>query len=148
MNNTAANPTTSVPTHTKRARLYRMVMDKHICPFGLKAKYLLEREGYEVEDHWLTTREETDAFQAGHGVKTTPQTFIDGKRIGGYDDTRRFLGKAVADPDAITYTPVVAIFAVAALMALAAHWALTGQLLAVRTLEWFIAFSMCLLALQ
>ena len=147
-NNTAISPATSVPAHTKRARLYRMVMDKHVCPFGLKAKYLLEREGYEVEDHWLTTREETDAFQAGHGVKTTPQTFIDGKRIGGYDDTRRYLGKAVADPDAVTYTPVVAIFAVAALMALAAHWALTGQLLAARTLEWFIAFSMCLLALQ
>ncbi len=145
---TATATSTATPPSGKHAQLYRMVMEKHICPFGLKAKYWLEREGYTVEDHWLTTREETDAFQAKHGVETTPQTFIDGKRIGGYDDTRRYLGKAVKDPDAVTYTPVLAIFAVAAVMALAAHWALTGEILAVRTLEWFIAFSMCLLAVQ
>lgn len=146
--NTPASPSTTSSSTKKHASLYRMVMERHICPYGLKAKYLLEREGYEVDDHWLTTREETDAFQAEHGVKTTPQTFIDGQRIGGYDDTRRFLGKQVKDPDAVTYTPVVAIFAVAALMAIAAHWALSGTLLAARTLEWFIAFAMCLLALQ
>ena len=132
----------------KTARLYRMVMDKHICPYGLKSKWLLEHEGYKVEDHWLTTREETDAFKAEHDVKTTPQTFIGGDRIGGYDDTRRFLGKPVKDPDAVTYKPVIAIFAVAALMALAGSWALTGALLTVRAGEWFIAFSMCILAIQ
>lgn len=146
--NSEVSPASPQPATSKQARLYRMVMEKHICPYGLKAKYLLEHEGYEVEDHWLTTREETDAFQAEHGVDTTPQTFIDGERIGGYDDTRRFLGKKVKDPDAVTYTPVVAIFAVAALMAIAAHWALSGVVLAVRTLEWFVAFAMCLLALQ
>ena len=48
----------------KKAVLYRMVMDKHVCPWGLKSKDLLERKGYEVEDHWLTTRAETDAFMA------------------------------------------------------------------------------------
>jgi len=132
----------------KSADLYRMVMDKHICPYGLKSKWLLEHEGYEVEDHWLTTREETDAFKAEHGVKTTPQTFIGDKRIGGYDDTRRFLGKPVKDPDAITYKPIIAIFAVAALMALAGSWALSGTLLTIRAGEWFIAFSMCILAIQ
>ena len=136
------------PAGAKRAHLYRMVMDKHICPYGLKSKWLLEHEGYEVEDHWLTTREETDAFKASHDVKTTPQTFIGGERIGGYDDTRRFLGKPVKDLDAVTYKPVIAIFAVAALMALAGSWALTGALLTVRAAEWFIAFSMCILAIQ
>ena len=60
----------------KTAKLFRMVMDKHICPYGLKAKWLLEHEGYAVEDHWLKTREETDAFKAEHNVKTTPQTFV------------------------------------------------------------------------
>ncbi|MCO5104274.1 MAG: glutaredoxin [Burkholderiaceae bacterium] len=138
----------NAPAPRKSARLYRMVMDKHVCPYGLKAKYLLEREGYDVDDHWLTTRAETDAFQAQHHVDTTPQTFIDGKRIGGYDDTRRFLGKAVKDPDAVTYVPVISIFSVAALMALASHWALSGHALTLRSLEWFVAFSMCLLALQ
>ena len=77
---------------TKTAKLYRMVTDKHICPFGIKSKDLLERQGYKVEDHHLKTREETDAFKEEHGVKTTPQTFIDGARIGGYDELRIRLG--------------------------------------------------------
>ena len=132
----------------KTATVYRMVMDKHVCPWGLKTKYLLEKEGYAVDDHWLTTREETDAFKAKWDVKTTPQTFIDGKRVGGYDDLRGFLGKPVKDPDAVTYTPVIAIFAMTALMALAASWATLGALFTVRAGEWFIALSMGVLAIQ
>jgi glutaredoxin len=130
------------------AVLYRMVTDKHLCPYGLRSKHLLETKGYTVEDHWLKTREETDAFKRDHGVKTTPQTFIGGERIGGNDDLRRFFGKPLRDKDAVTYRPVIAIFAVAALMALAGSWASTGELLTVRTAEWFIAFSMCILAIQ
>mgnify|MGYP006174996125 CR=1 FL=1 len=53
----------------------------------------LRSHGYDVEDHWLETREATDAFKAAHDVKTTPQVFIEGKRIGGYDDLRRRLGR-------------------------------------------------------
>ena len=132
---------------TRRATVYRMVMEKHVCPYGLKTKDLLEREGFTVEDHWLTTREETDAFKAEHGVKTTPQTFIGGQRIGGYDDLRRHLGKAVKDPNATSYTPVVAVFAMTALMALAASYAAYGTPLTMRAGEWFIAFSMCVLAI-
>ena len=132
----------------KTATLYRMVMDKHICPYGLKSKYSLEQRGYIVDDHWLKTREQTDAFKREHGVATTPQTFIDGERIGGHDDLRRFFGKPESDPDATSYTPVVAIFAVAALMALASSWALSGELLTIRGGEWFIAISMCILAVQ
>ncbi|MBW6532676.1 glutaredoxin [Sphingomonas sp. RRHST34] len=131
----------------KKATIYRMVMPTHTCPYGLKAKDLLRREGYEVEDHWLRTREETDAFKAEHGVKTTPQTFIGGERVGGYDDLRRFFGKAVRDPKAVTYRPVIAVFAMTALMALAASYAAFGTPFTVRAGEWFIAFSMCVLAL-
>lgn len=29
----------------RKAVLYRMVMPKHLCPYGLKAKDLLERQG-------------------------------------------------------------------------------------------------------
>ena len=65
------------------ARLYRMVMPDHLCPYGLKSKDLLERKGFEVDDHHLTTREETDAFMEEHGVETTPQTWIGDERIGG-----------------------------------------------------------------
>jgi glutaredoxin len=122
-------------------------MPEHVCPWGLKAKDLLERSGYAVDDHHLTTREETDAFKAEHGVATTPQTFIGGRRIGGYEDLRRFLGKKIVDPKVISYRPVIALFAVTALMALAASYVVTGQLLTGRALQWFIAFSMCVLAL-
>lgn len=134
----------------KTAVLYRMVMDKHICPFGLKSRDLLKREGYEVEDHHLTTREETDAFKQKHGVETTPQAWIDGKRIGGHDDLLRHFGKeAPSDKaDETTYQPVIAIFATAALMALATSWAAFGTVFTVRAAEWFISISMCILAIQ
>jgi glutaredoxin len=124
-----------------------MVMPDHTCPYGLKAKDLLRRQGYEVEDHHLTTREETDAFKAKHAVKTTPQTFIVGERIGGYDDLRRFFGKPVAEPGATSYRPVVVLFGMTAAMAMAASYAVTGQLLTIRATEWSIAFSMVVLAL-
>ncbi len=41
-------------SRTKSAELCRMVMPDHLCPYGLKAKALLERKGFEVEDHHLT----------------------------------------------------------------------------------------------
>ncbi len=132
---------------SKTATLYRMVMAKHICPYGLKSKYLLEREGFVVDDQWLTTREQTDAFKAEHGVKTTPQTFIDGQRIGGYDDVRKHFGKPLPAPDATSYRPVLAVFAMAMLMALAASYAAWGTVLTWRSVEWFIAFSMGILAM-
>ena len=124
-----------------------MVMPGHTCPYGLKAKHLLESRGFAVDDRWLTTREETDAFKAEHGVKTTPQTFIDGVRIGGHDDLRRHFGLKVADPDATSYTPVIALFAMTALMALATSFSVYGELFTIRAAEWFISFSMIVLAL-
>lgn len=134
-------------TVVKKATLYRMVMQKHICPYGLKAKGLLQRQGYVVEDKWLTSREQVDAFKAEHGVKTTPQTFINGERIGGYDDLRRFFGKEIRDPKATSYRPVIALFAITALMALATSFAFTGSVFTLRALGWFISFSMAVLAL-
>jgi glutaredoxin len=127
------------PTATKKAVLYRMVMPDHTCPYGLKARDLLERSGYEVEDHHLTSREETEAFKAKHDVPTTPQVFIGGERVGGYDDLRRFLGKRVADPKATSYRPIIALFTMTALMAMAASYAVTGSIHTVRAAEWFIA---------
>src|SRR3569623_660082 len=135
------------PKIARRAVLYRMVLPGHTCSYGLKARDLLRRSGYSVEDHYLATRDETEAFKAMHGVATTPQVFIGGKRVGGYDDLRRFLGKRVADPKATSYRPVIALFAVMALLALAASYAATGRALTVRSAEWFISFSMAVLAL-
>ncbi len=131
----------------QQATLYRMVMDDHLCPFGLKAKHRLEAEGYEVDDHWLTTREETDAFRAEHGVETTPQVWIGDERVGGYDALRGWLGDDVKGADDTSYQPVIAIFSVAALLALAITWGMTGAV-GLRTLELFIALSMAILAIQ
>jgi glutaredoxin len=135
------------PKAARKAVLRRMVMPDHTCPWGLKAKDLLQRSGYEVDDRHLTSREQTEAFKAEHGVRTTPQVFIGGERIGGYEDLRRFLGKRVADPNATSYRPVIALFAMTALMAMAASYAVSGSLVTIRAAEWFIAFSMVVLAL-
>jgi len=131
----------------KAATLHRMVMPHHSCPYGLKAKHLLESKGYAVDDRWLTMREETDAFKAEYGVKTTPQVFIGGERIGGYDDLRRYFALKVADPNATSYVPVVAVFAAAAALALAASMATVGSPFTVMAGEWFVAFAMVILAM-
>lgn len=135
------------PALKRTATLHRMVMASHVCPYGLKARALLRSRGYAVDDRWLRTREETDAFKAAHGVKTTPQTFIDGVRIGGYDDLRRHFSLAVRDPDKTTYAPVLAVFAVTALMALALSHAALGTAFTPRAGAWFIGLTMMALAM-
>ncbi len=132
----------------KTARLYRMVMEEHLCPFGLKSKDLLERKGLDVEDHQLTTRQETDAFMEQHGVDTTPQAFIDGRRIGGYEELRKYFGLDSPSEDETTYQPVIALFATAFLLGLAVSWTATGSLLSPRMPEYFVAIAMALLGLQ
>ncbi|MBN8815421.1 MAG: glutaredoxin [Sphingomonas sp.] len=131
---------------SKHATLYRMVMPEHVCPYGIKSKWLLERHGYTVDDHWLRTRAGTDAFKAEHHVETTPQTFIDGRRVGGNNDLRRFFGQHVPAKGA-SYIPVIAVFGMAAAMALATSFAAYGSPLTVRAGEWFVSFAMCLLAM-
>jgi glutaredoxin len=134
--------------NNQTAILYRMVMPDHLCPYGLKSKDLLERHGFTVEDHHLKTRDETEAFKSKHGVDTTPQTFIGGERIGGYDGLLEHFGQEVKDEGATSYQPVIVIFSVAFLMALAVSWYAVGTVLSIRAFEWFIAISMCILAVQ
>lgn len=143
----------------KTAVLYRMAMPEHLCPFGLKSRALLRRQGFAVEDRRLETREEADSFMGAHGVETTPQAFIGGERIGGYEALREHFGLPVRREGEVSYRPVIAIFAMALLIALAVRWPDSGDLMAaplpdwrtvlsLRTAELFIAISMCLLALQ
>jgi glutaredoxin len=75
----------------KTATLYRMVLPDHTCPFGVRAKQMLESAGYRVDDRILASRAEVDAFEEEQGVSTTPQVFIDDERIGGSDDLERYL---------------------------------------------------------
>jgi glutaredoxin len=132
----------------RTATLYRMVMEKHLCPSGRKSLWLLNRHGYEVDDRPLRNRAEVEEVKRTLDVSTTPQTVIGDERIGGYEALRRHLGERVREKGETTYTPVVAIFAVAALMALGLSWATFGTLLSVRAVEWFISISMCFLAVQ
>ena len=78
----------------RKATLVRMVLPDHVCPFGLRAKHLLEANRYEVEDRILGSREEVEAFKADHRVSTTPQIFIAGERIGGCDELEQHLAMA------------------------------------------------------
>jgi len=73
------------------AILYRMVLPDHTCPYGVRAKELLQRHGFSIEDKILGSRHEVDAFQAEHDLETTPQIVIEGEWIGGCDDLERYL---------------------------------------------------------
>jgi hypothetical protein len=53
----------------------------------------------------------------------------------------------VQDPTATSYRPVAVLFTLMALSAVAATYAVTGELLTARTVQWFIAFSMVVLAM-
>lgn len=131
----------------KTATLYRMVMPDHVCPYGLKARHLLRSEGYQIDDRWLKTRAETDAFKAEHDVETRPQVFIKDQRIGGYDALKRHFGQHVPEKGETSYRPIVALFAMTALIALGASYYAFGTALTVTTAEWFVSISMCVLAL-
>ena len=80
----------------QRIALYRMKLPDHECPYGLRAKAMLEEAGMSFDDRLLTSRDEVDAFQAEQGVDTTPQVFIDGERIGGSEELASYLESARA----------------------------------------------------
>ena len=81
---------------SRTATLHRMVLTDHTCPFGLRAKAMLEQAGYEIDNRQLTTREEVDAFKAEQSVTTTPVTFIDGNRYATSEALEEFLAEATA----------------------------------------------------
>ncbi|WP_096176048.1 MauE/DoxX family redox-associated membrane protein [Cohaesibacter sp. ES.047] len=134
-------------SNAKKAVLYRIVSDDHICPFGVKSRDLLKRKGYDIEDHKFTSRDETEAFMEEQGVETTPQTFIDGVRIGGYDELADYFDESTGKQTGTTYQPVIAVFATTLLMALAASWAVAGAIVPMTVLVWFVGLSMCMLAI-
>ncbi len=130
-----------------KASIYRMVTPKHLCPWGIKAKDLLQRAGYEVEDHHLASQAENERYKKEIGVDETPQIFIGGEHGGGYDDLRKRLGKGPDPKEGETYQPVIAVFSIALLMALVDCWAGLHALVPVRVAELFVSFSMCILGI-
>jgi len=135
-------------TSVKQATVYRMVTDNHFFPYGLKATHLLRREGFEVEDNLLTDRVSVDQFKQAQGVETTPQIYINGDRIGGYEDLRGYLNLKNKTKNGATYRPVIAIFCVAFLISCAISYLVYSQPFTVKTFPWFIAVSMIILGIQ
>jgi glutaredoxin 3 len=78
-------------TEPRTATLHRMVLPDHVCPFGIRAKQLLQADGYDVDDRILRDRDAVEVFKAEHGIATTPLIVIDGETIGGCDDLERYL---------------------------------------------------------
>ena len=76
---------------SRTAVLYRMILPDHTCPFGVRAKQMLEQDGFTVDDTVLGSRSEVDAFKEAQGVQTTPLVFIGDERIGGCDDLEAYL---------------------------------------------------------
>ena len=78
----------------RSAILYRMVLPEHTCPFGLRAKAMLEQAGFDVDDRILSTRDEVEKLKDELGVRTTPQIFIGEELIGGSEDLEAYLVEA------------------------------------------------------
>ena len=137
-----------VNQNRKTATLYRTVKPDHICLHGLRSKDLLKRQGFKVNDQQLKNREDVNALKILHNVATVPQAFIDGKRIGGFDDLLEYFGQIKSPKEALTYQPIVILFSIGLLLAIAITWLQFGATLTGKTVEWFISISMVLLGLQ
>ena len=81
----------------RTATLHRMVLPDHTCPYGVRAKQMLEEAGFEVDDQILGSREEVEAFKSEHGLTTTPLVVIDGEEIGGAAELEDYLAAQDAD---------------------------------------------------
>lgn len=123
-------------TQLQDVHLYRMDLPDHACPWGLKALTLLQEQQIPFEDHRLTSQAAVQAFKDQHGVATTPQVFSNGRRIGGYSDLAALL-QVKAEAAEVSYTPVIAVFATALLVDLAAGGGVMG----------FMGYSLAMLAL-
>ena len=78
----------------RKATLHRMVLPEHTCPFGVRAKAMLEQAGYDIDDQQMTSREEVDAFMEQERVSTTPVTYIGDTRYATSEALEEFLADA------------------------------------------------------
>ncbi len=92
------------------------IFRKKTCPYGQKAVELLENRGIVFEDNIFQSKEEEETFKTKHAVSTTPQIFLDGVRLGGYDKLADHLGEKAETSDR-DLRPVVVIFSVSLALA-------------------------------
>ncbi len=67
-----------------RIRMYT----KQDCPFSEEARFFLEEKGVPYDEVDISEREDLkrEMMEATGGETTTPQIFLDGEHIGGFDD--------------------------------------------------------------
>lgn len=88
------NKSRNIRKHNKmKAEIY----SKPNCPYCVKAKYLLEKYQYEIDeisavDHRDVLIERVEKA-TGSTPKTVPQIWIDGRYIGGHDQLVEWLAK-------------------------------------------------------
>ena len=117
-----------------KTKIYR----KKTCPWGEKAITLLKQKDISFEDHIFASKDEEEDFKAKHQVKTTPQIFVEGTRVGGYTNlAEKYNVKVNEEDDEKSYTPVIAVFLVAEIL----NFATTNSVMG------FMGFSLSLLAL-
>lgn len=129
------------------AKIWRMHTDKSICPHGLRAKDLLIKKGFKPVDHLLKSKDQIDSFKQKHNVKTTPQIWIGEERIGGYDDLCEYFDIKGKQKNGVDYSPIIAIFSLTALSAIAIQWS-NANVVSAKTALYFVALSMIVLAIQ
>ncbi len=70
------------------------ILTREGCQFCAKAKALLEKLGYDYAEIPLDHRIRSRAVGAITGAQTVPQVFINGARIGGWEELERWAKKA------------------------------------------------------
>ena len=121
-----------------------MEINQNKCPFGLRAKDLLQRQGYLVEEIILRSRDEVEQIKSQLDVKTTPQVVIDDKLIGGFDDVKAFFDKKKTDT---SYFPIMALFSIAGLLTVGLSFGSQSIFNITNAIMQFIGLSMIMLGL-
>ncbi len=104
-------------------QVYRIVFPDRVCPSGEKVVAYLQATNRPFADIPLRSPAEVAAFKEQWQVETTPQVFIDGERIGGWEALVARLGP---EPPSPSYAPVASVFGTAALVAWAARLGMPG----------------------
>ncbi len=66
-----------------------IVYSTRTCPFCIMVKDLLRERGIEFEDRIIDSRAEVEELKKKYGWRTVPIVVLDGKFIGGFDETRK-----------------------------------------------------------
>jgi len=68
-----------------------VIVGKPKCPWCDRVKEVLEAHGHTYLYLDLSTREDIKEWMVANGVKTVPQVFYDGMRVGGFEQTDMFV---------------------------------------------------------